>query len=261
MASTCMYLSAAMTAHVTLRLVPTAGGSAVISSTLQETGVASHSGETTVLIGLAIQLFFFALFACLTVYIYRADRAKAACVPMQVYLCMWLTMFGISVRNVYRIIEIGIGWAGYLNTHEVMHLQVLHLQSSVPCLPVWTVCKDGCASALSMLMLTRVAAASDVCHVPVCMQLELVHWHITMQTVAQQKIQLDRLLQVFFYCLDALPILLTFLVFIALPYGKYLPDQHVVRGDVEAAHPEQTDKGPDGQPKSQNESANVIASV
>ena len=186
MASTRMYLSVAMTAHVTLRSVPTAGGSAVISSTLQETGVASHSGETTVLIGLAIQLFFFALFACLTVYIYRADRAKAACVPMQVYLCMWLTMFGISVRNVYRIIEIGIGWAGYLNTHEVMHLQVLHLQSAVPCLPVWTACKDGCASALSMLMLTRVAAASDVCHVPVCMQLELVQWHIAMQTIAQQ---------------------------------------------------------------------------
>ena len=36
------------------------------------------------------------------------------------------------------------------------------------------------------------------------------------------------LLQVFFYCLDALPILLTFLVFIVLPYGKYLPDQSLM---------------------------------
>ena len=91
----------------------------MISSTLQDTGVASHSGETTVLIGLAIQLFFFFLFACLTVYIYRADRRAASRVPIQVYMCMWLTMLGITIRNIYRIVEIGIGWAGYLNTHEV----------------------------------------------------------------------------------------------------------------------------------------------
>ena len=39
--------------------------------------------------------------------------------PMQVYLCMWLTVLGITIRNIYRIVEIGIGWAGYLNTHEV----------------------------------------------------------------------------------------------------------------------------------------------
>ena len=70
-----------------------------------------------------------------------------------------------------------------------------------------------------------------------------------------------RLLQVFFYCLDALPILLTFLVFIVLPYGKYLPDQSLMLERHKAAPPAKDGATADGQAKSQDESTNVLATV
>ena len=130
-----------------------AAGSAIVSSTLQENGITSQSGERIILVGLAIQLAAFALFVCLTLYIFQKSRQSAGPrVPIQVFLCMWGTLAFIAIRNIYRIVEIAIGWAGYLNTHEV-----------------------------------------------------------------------------YFYTLDALPIFLAFLVFIALPYGRYLSDAPVMQ--------------------------------
>lgn len=53
------------------------GGSAAISSTLQEDGVASETGTTVVLVGLAVQLFFFASFTVITAYVYYLQQTKA----------------------------------------------------------------------------------------------------------------------------------------------------------------------------------------
>ena len=59
-------------------------GAAIISATLQSSGTASESGTNIYLVGLAIQLFFFASFAGVTAYVYHLQRTKAAnAVPVQ----------------------------------------------------------------------------------------------------------------------------------------------------------------------------------
>lgn len=94
-------------------------GSAIISSTLQSSGKASSSGTTIVLIGLAIQLFFFANFTAVTAYVYYLQKRRASNkVPFQLYIGLTATILLITMRNAYRVVEIAVGWAGYLNTHE-----------------------------------------------------------------------------------------------------------------------------------------------
>lgn len=94
------------------------GGSAVISSTLQTDGKASQSGETTVLIGLAIQLFFFASFTFVTFHVWRLQRKSQVAIAPQAFICLFSTIALITMRNIYRVIEIAVGWAGKFNTHE-----------------------------------------------------------------------------------------------------------------------------------------------
>ena len=122
-------------------------GSAIVSSTLQTKGSASESGETIILVGLAVQLAFFALFILVTLYVYRCQgkMPPTAAAPKQVYICLLLTIILITIRNIFRVAETAMKWTGYLMVHEV-----------------------------------------------------------------------------FFYCLDALPIFLAFCVYSALHFGKYL---------------------------------------
>ena len=90
-------------------------GSAIISSTLQSTGKASTTGSTIVLIGLAIQLFFFATFSIVTAYVYHLQRTKAAAkVPFTVYICLLATILLITMRNAYRVVEIAVSRAAVL---------------------------------------------------------------------------------------------------------------------------------------------------
>ena len=95
------------------------GGSAAVSSTLQENGKASQSGEHVILIGLAIQLLFFASFTFVTLYVWRLQRKnKGSHVAPQVFVCLFATILLITMRNIYRVIEIAVGWAGKFNKHE-----------------------------------------------------------------------------------------------------------------------------------------------
>jgi hypothetical protein len=115
-------------------------GSAILSSSLNNNGAASTSGETVVLIGLAIQLFFFSSFTLvagkmhieiqgsimlqllmklqvqvtqhvvmLAGYVYRLQQTQASNkVPGQVYVCLFVTIALITLRNVYRVIELAV---------------------------------------------------------------------------------------------------------------------------------------------------------
>ena len=84
-------------------------GSAIISSTLQNSGKASSTGTTIVLIGLAIQLFFFANFAAVTAYVYYLQRRKAVNkVPDELYIGLTATILLITMRNAYRVVEIAV---------------------------------------------------------------------------------------------------------------------------------------------------------
>lgn len=87
-------------------------GSAIISSTLQENGKASTAGGNIVLIGLAIQLLFFATFSVVTAYVYHLQRTKASNrVPFQIYVCLLATILLITMRNAYRVVEIAVSRA------------------------------------------------------------------------------------------------------------------------------------------------------
>ena len=96
-------------------------GSAIVSSTLQTKGSASESGETIILIGLAVQLAFFALFILVTLYVYRCQKKMppSAAAPKQVYICLLLTIILITIRNIFRVAETAMKWTGYLMVHEV----------------------------------------------------------------------------------------------------------------------------------------------
>ena len=97
------------------------GGSALISTKLQEDGVASQSGETIVLIGLAIQLFFFASFTVVTAYVYYLQRSKALNkVRIEIYICLLATILLITMRNIYRVIEIAVSHLK-LDSHGCIH--------------------------------------------------------------------------------------------------------------------------------------------
>lgn len=85
------------------------GGCAVLSATLQTKGIPFKTGENVYLIGLAIQLFFFASFAFVTVYVYYLQQNRAANkVPSQVFICLAATIALVTLRNIYRVIEIAV---------------------------------------------------------------------------------------------------------------------------------------------------------
>ena len=87
-------------------------GSAIISSTLQNSGKASTAGGNIVLVGLAIQLLFFATFSVVTAYVYHLQRTKSSNrVPFPVYVCLLATILLITMRNAYRVVEIAVSRA------------------------------------------------------------------------------------------------------------------------------------------------------
>lgn len=134
-------------------------GSAIVSSTLQDEGAASQSGENIILIGLAIQLFFFASFTFVALYVLSLQRkGSTRNVSPLAFVCLFVTIALITLRNIYRVIEIADAWDGKYNTHEV-----------------------------------------------------------------------------YFYCLDALPIFLAFCVYSLLHLGRYLPP--VAKGIIAGAQP------------------------
>lgn len=93
-------------------------GSAIVSSTLQQNGKASTTGGNIILIGLAIQLLFFASFTVVTAYVFHLQRTKASNkVPFPVYICLTVTILLITMRNIYRVVEIAVGGPIVLWSH------------------------------------------------------------------------------------------------------------------------------------------------
>lgn len=96
-------------------------GAAILSSAVDDgTNDNSRSGENIVLIGLAVQLVFFASFTFVALHVCRLQRKNATVqVSPQVFVCLFTTIALITLRNVYRLIELADGWEGKYNTHEV----------------------------------------------------------------------------------------------------------------------------------------------
>lgn len=95
------------------------GGSAVVSSDVQDDGSPSRKGENVILVGLAIQLFFFASFTFVALHVWRLQRKDATkAISSLVFVCLFTTIALITLRNTYRVIEIADGWDGRYNTQE-----------------------------------------------------------------------------------------------------------------------------------------------
>ena len=95
------------------------GGSAVVSGDLQDDGSASRSGENVILVGLAIQLFFFASFTFVAFHVWRLQqKLNTHSISPRAFVCLFTTTALITLRNTYRVIEIADGWDGKYNTRE-----------------------------------------------------------------------------------------------------------------------------------------------
>ena len=117
------------------------GGSAILSSALDDNDNSkTSSGQTVVLIGLAIQLFFFASFSLVAAYVYRLQQTKSTRrVPNQVYVCLLVTIALITLRNIYRVVEMAVSLLAYafynaVVCHACQSLLTLVVESRGACM-------------------------------------------------------------------------------------------------------------------------------
>jgi len=106
-----------------------AGGGMMAQATLES----MESGEKVMMIGLFIQLFFFAVYSILTVRVYRIHKQTKAIQSTtvlndgstyelglldKVFYSLFITIILLTIRNLYRFIEFAQGFDGYLATTE-----------------------------------------------------------------------------------------------------------------------------------------------
>ena len=115
--------------------------------------VPSKTGENVYLIGLAIQLFFFASFAFVTVYVYYLQQTRAVNkVPPQVFTCLAATIALVTPRNIYRVIEIAVSLfllAMLLYAFRIFGWSLKWFES----------CRSTCTPAALLLLILAVTAA------------------------------------------------------------------------------------------------------
>ncbi|CEP12463.1 hypothetical protein [Parasitella parasitica] len=80
-------------------------------------------GKTITLVGLIIQLFFFASFAFITIHVHRSPKYQYSVVGQanpkgKLSLCLYITLFLLYVRSIYRIAEYAGGYDGVIATTE-----------------------------------------------------------------------------------------------------------------------------------------------
>lgn len=78
-------------------------------------------GKNLLLVGLAIQMFFFTIFLGITIYIHRckAYNLRRNSLFRPVFIGLYSTIGLMYVRNLFRFIEFTQGYLGYLATNEV----------------------------------------------------------------------------------------------------------------------------------------------
>ncbi|KXZ51322.1 hypothetical protein GPECTOR_13g809 [Gonium pectorale] len=106
------------TASDIISLVVQSGGAGLISSDNPST---QKMGTGVMLVGLALQLGFFSCFTVIAVYVHksRVFALRNAEYWRPVFLCMYLTIALMYVRNIFRVAEFATGYDGYLASHEV----------------------------------------------------------------------------------------------------------------------------------------------
>ncbi|KAI8992074.1 RTA1 like protein-domain-containing protein [Mycotypha africana] len=80
-------------------------------------------GKMIALVGLAIQLFFFACFALITIYVHRSSKYQYTVIEEtnaknKMIYCLYITIAFLYIRSVYRVVEFGSGWDGAIASAE-----------------------------------------------------------------------------------------------------------------------------------------------
>ncbi|KAI9357107.1 RTA1 like protein-domain-containing protein [Pilaira anomala] len=92
-------------------------------SSMQTSIKAMKTGQAITLIGLAIQLFFLACFACISIYVHRSPkyqfRTQSNPNPMKkLFLCLYITLGFLYIRSIYRVLEYAYGYTGPIARSE-----------------------------------------------------------------------------------------------------------------------------------------------
>lgn len=80
-------------------------------------------GKTITLVGLIVQLFFFASFALITIHVHRSPKYQYTVVGQtnpkrNLSICLYITLILLYVRSIYRIAEYAGGYDGVIATTE-----------------------------------------------------------------------------------------------------------------------------------------------
>lgn len=95
---------------------------------LQSSISTRNIGSTITLVGLSIQLFFFASFTCIAIYVHRSPRfdyqllssssATVTTPKRKVMICLFSTIVLLYIRSIYRVAEYAMGYDGPIATAE-----------------------------------------------------------------------------------------------------------------------------------------------
>ncbi|KAI8344877.1 RTA1 like protein-domain-containing protein [Choanephora cucurbitarum] len=93
-----------------------AGGGMQTSTDLYQTG------RVITLIGLALQLVFFACYGCITIYVHRSPQeyhvAHQPNAKRRLIFCLYVTIILLYIRSIYRVAEYASGYDGVIATTE-----------------------------------------------------------------------------------------------------------------------------------------------
>ena len=145
------------------------GGGAGLSSSKTATQSSINTAKALLLIGLILQLAFFTAFTAITIYINlnRTYGLRGVKQYKPVFLCIYLTIFLLYVRGVFRVIEFSDGWYGKIATTET-YFYVFDFSMIALCFVIFTVLHFGfhlkkVAGALPvMASQSQKAAANEV---------------------------------------------------------------------------------------------------
>lgn len=126
-----------------LCLVIQAAGAGISSSKVQ-TAQSANTAKTLLLIGLILQLVFFTAFTGITIYVHNNRKYGLRGVKQYqpMFLCIYITIFLMYVRGIFRVIEFSDGWYGPIATHET-YFYIFDFSMIAGCFVLFTVLHFG----------------------------------------------------------------------------------------------------------------------
>lgn len=111
------WISRVFLASDVLCLVIQSGGAGMTSSDNPQT---LKMAKNLLLVGLALQLSFFGIFTCITIYVNLSRKycLRGVSQYKPCFWCLYATIIPLFIRNFYRVIEFSAGVNGDIATHE-----------------------------------------------------------------------------------------------------------------------------------------------